>query len=157
AEQAGRQARDLACESELRSRADAYRQSGIIRRRKTTRSGAEISRHESVSHFCGPRSHALEAKVTHWRLLSSQVLHYSTPTAVPIPHSKQVWCRGLTRNDISAHARPARTISENFPALGARCGGLLPRLPARNLVSVPPALRRNFWRRLLPLGAIVAQ
>src|SRR5215470_12589900 len=83
AEQASRQARDVACESKLRSRADAYRQSRVIRRRESTRSGAEISRNESVCHFGRPRPHALKAKVTHWRLLFFPVLRYSAPQPYP--------------------------------------------------------------------------
>ena len=71
AEQASRQTGDVASEGKLRSGADAYCKSGVVRRRESARTGAEIARDKSVCHFGGPRPHALKAKVTHWRLLSS--------------------------------------------------------------------------------------
>src|SRR5262249_14337424 len=63
--QAGGQACDLARKCKLRSGANTYRQTAVVRRREPAGSGAEIARNESVAHFCRAGSYALEAKHTH--------------------------------------------------------------------------------------------
>jgi hypothetical protein len=146
AEQASRQARDIACESKLRSWADAYRQSGIIRRREPTRSGAEISRDESICHFCRPRPHALKAKVTHLAIPFFPVLQLS-PAAVPITHIKQDWCRALATESCfqRPHARRRRSARIfRCLALVTPVCCLAKQDPACSLASAAPGSRRNF-------------
>jgi hypothetical protein len=63
--QAGRQASDLAGKGEFGPWQQTNRQTEIVGRGEATRSGAEITRYKSVSHFRRTRSHALKAKVTH--------------------------------------------------------------------------------------------
>src|SRR5215468_3410698 len=158
AEQASRQARDLACEGELRSRADAYRQSGIIRRRKPTRSGAEISRDESISHFRGPRPHALKAKVTHWRLLSSQSCATQPHSRTDNAHQASLVPRlddEMTFQRMRAPRRRSARIFRRLALVMMVCC-LAPARSCSSLASAAPASRRNFRRPLLPLKAIVA-
>src|SRR5271168_4507240 len=73
-EQTGRQARNFAGECQLRAGQQTHRHTKVIGGGEPTRSGAEITRHELVADFRGSRSHTLEAKVTHWRLLSPGIV-----------------------------------------------------------------------------------
>ena len=70
AKQARRQASDLAGEGQFGARHQTYRHAEIVGVGEAARSGTEITRYKLIAHFRGPRPHALEAKVTHWQLLS---------------------------------------------------------------------------------------
>ena len=70
AEQAGRQASNLTGECQFGAWQQTHRHTEIVGGGEATRTGAEITRHQLVADFRGSRPHALEAKVTHWRLLS---------------------------------------------------------------------------------------
>src|SRR5215469_1612192 len=140
AEQASRQACNVIRESKLCSGANAYRQTGIIRRRESTRSGAEIARDESVSHFSGPRPHALKAKVTH---LAAPFFH----SCATLPHNR-------TDNAHQARLVPRFGEQKTFQRTRARrarsarifrCLALLAHdcccaaaKPSRNLAGVTP-------------------
>src|SRR5580700_3253828 len=96
-QKAGRQARDVAGKGQLRSGQHAYRQSRIVRGGEPSRSRPEVTRHKFITDFRRPRPYALKAKVTHWRLLSSQVFlsqvfRCTAPTTPSDNDFKQEWC-----------------------------------------------------------------
>src|ERR1039457_4994942 len=95
AEEPGRQASDFARECQLRAWQQTHRHADIVGSGKATRSSPEITRHKLVADFGGSRSHALEAKVTHWRLLSpgNFVRGFHTPHNPSGNEIKQEWCR----------------------------------------------------------------
>ena len=64
-EQAGRQACNFTSESQLRSRHHTHRQFRIVRGGEAACPGAEITRHKLIADLRGPRTYALETKVTH--------------------------------------------------------------------------------------------
>src|SRR5262245_61841731 len=59
---------NFAGKGEFGARHQTNRLAEVIDIGKTARSRTEITRHELVTHFRGPRPHALETKVTHRRL-----------------------------------------------------------------------------------------
>ena len=65
AEQAGRQARNLASEGQLRTGHYTHRQSGIIRGSEAACPCAKVTSHELIADLRGSRTYALEAKVAH--------------------------------------------------------------------------------------------
>jgi Bacterial AMP nucleoside phosphorylase N-terminus len=64
-QQASRQARHFPGEGQFRSRHHTDRESEIFRGGEAARPGAEVAGHELIADLRGPRTYALEAKVTH--------------------------------------------------------------------------------------------
>ena len=64
-QQASRQARNFPGEGQFRSRHHTHRESEIFRGGEAARPGAEVAGHELIADLRGPRTYALEAKVTH--------------------------------------------------------------------------------------------
>src|ERR1700730_7381852 len=97
AEQADRQARHVAGEGQLRSRQHTHCQAAVVGCGEPARSRAEVLRYQLVAHLRGPRPNALKAKVTHRRLLSSNLPRSSlglpvkpAQSAPPIMHSSKI-------------------------------------------------------------------
>ena len=67
AKQARRQAGNFAGEGEFGAGHQTHRGAEVVDIGEAASSGTEIPGHKLVAHFRGPRPHALEAKVTHWR------------------------------------------------------------------------------------------
>src|ERR1700722_12207773 len=95
AKQARWQTGDFACECEFGARHQTHRHAEIVDVGKTARSGTEITSHKLVAYFRRPRPHALEAKVTHLRLLSPGMVSgaFNAPHNPSGNKSKQKQCR----------------------------------------------------------------
>src|ERR1700683_2963355 len=110
-QKSGRQACNVAGESQLRSWQHAYRQSRVIRGGEPARSRPEVTRHELVTDFRRPRPYALKAKVTHWRLLSSRVFSSQgfrcTAPATPTTASSKNGAVPETKSHLGAGKRPS--------------------------------------------------
>src|SRR5271165_7398827 len=94
AEQAGRQAGNLIGKGQFGAGQNTDCQSWIVRGGKPASSRPEVTCYELIADLRRPRTHALKAKVTHWRLLSSRSLRQSAPQ--PLYNDlKQEQCRAF--------------------------------------------------------------
>src|SRR5690348_232086 len=92
-QKAGRQAGNFAGEGQLGPGPHADGQTGIVGGGEPACSRPEVARDELVADLRRPRSHALKAKVTHGRLLSSRVEPGASATQAPQPTPTTIWSK----------------------------------------------------------------
>src|SRR6516225_9231338 len=88
--QAGRQTSDFAGEGKFGAGHQTHGCADVVDVGEAARSGTEITRYKRVAHLRGARPQALEAKVTHWRLLSPGLMSgaFNAPQFTPTVASR---------------------------------------------------------------------